>query len=334
MNGVNDSIMSHGNVAQRDIMSAADVLRMMSNPSIPPNRIIGFNQQNRQNFNQCNQMYPTRTSNNLMVMSQNSSSAQQAPMNYTGTQVMPADSTVTGHEDDPLTSFVETLVMNNKTGDDQVTSSIHNSNAMLNHNLIITQHNQMLSHNPVNTISNQMVNNHNQFRNQQNQPVSQIINQSSQLVNQSNQLMNQSSHFNNQNNEFDNQQHMNDNIGVNNQQMFNNGGGVPSFLEQRSQQTTRIPHPPNTDNEMYDFTLQWRNDHFGQKQSQQQQQHIEPDSTAGDIDDLMVTGFGALSTTSNLERPQSNMVINTMETLLSSFAEENKFFENQAYRYP
>ena len=92
---------------------------------------------------------------------------------------------------------------------------------------------------------------------------------------------------------------------------------VPSFL-----------HPSDSIGQN-NMTLQWRNNHFSPK-------HVEPDSTTDkDLEDLMIQGLGALTTEPIQNQNMSNMTINTMDTLMTSFAEENKYFENQAFqRFP
>lgn len=82
-----------------------------------------------------------------------------------------------------------------------------------------------------------------------------------------------------------------------------------------------IPHPPST------FTLHWQNSHFGEKSLTRM---MEADSTEDkDIEDIMINSMAALNTLPP-SRPQTNMAINRMDTLLCSFAEENKYFENTA----
>ena len=92
---------------------------------------------------------------------------------------------------------------------------------------------------------------------------------------------------------------------------------------------TNIPEPTIVENdENFDMTLQWRNSHFRQKS-------VEPDSTADkNIEDIMIQGLTGLTTEtceSRMSRPPTNMVLNTMDTLLTSFVEENKYFENQTF---
>ncbi|XP_066928292.1 zinc finger protein GLI3-like [Clytia hemisphaerica] len=140
--------------------------------------------------------------------------------------------------------------------------------------------------------------------------------------------------------------HMNNQTFNNNSNnMPTNNGGASNFV---------VPHPPamrrntvqqisqpcaiDTDNN-YDFTLQWRNEHFGARsqQNNQPQQVIEPDSTAidKDLESLMVNSMASLNTQQNA-RPKTNMAINRMDSLMNSYAEENKYFEyssNAVERY-
>ena len=131
-----------------------------------------------------------------------------------------------------------------------------------------------------------------------------------------------------------------------NNQNFNNNpannGGASNFVvphppaTPRNVQQSMMQHYNNTDNNNYDFTLQWRNEHFGaQSQNNQQQQPMEPDSTAidKDLESLMVNGMASLNTQQNT-RPKTNMAINRMDSLMNSYAEENKYFEfNAVDRY-
>lgn len=291
-----------------DVMSAANVLQMMSNQ---PQYTTHAKQPQQQQHLQ---------SRNLVVMQQGND-FQQPFSSCQQSQIMHAvvDSTVSKMEynetndDDPLTSFVESYNMSEQT------YPVSSSSSMINSNLILSQQNR-----PMN--ENDMLNSNQTFNQQSHQKM------------QVNQLMQPTQHFQQQRLQHQHRQSQNQrqqqltneqsNSRLSHLGTFNNNNN--SFLHP---QQLDVPYSQPVERGTYDLTLQWRDNHFRTK-------HVEADSTIDpSLEELMIQGLGELTTQTceeNMCRPQSNMVINTMDTLLSSFAEENKYFENQLPfgRYP
>ena len=105
--------------------------------------------------------------------------------------------------------------------------------------------------------------------------------------------------------------------------------------QQIAQQQQKNPSAAHQQNNNYDFTLQWTNEHFG---GEQNDQVMVPDSTGGienDFESMMVNGIASLNTQQQppQSRPKTNMAINRMDSLINSYAEENKYFEFNSERY-
>ena len=65
---------------------------------------------------------------------------------------------------------------------------------------------------------------------------------------------------------------------------------------------------------------------------------IRDSSTGGienDFESMMVNGIASLNTQQQppQSRPKTNMAINRMDSLINSYAEENKYFEFNSERY-
>ena len=306
---------------QPNMGSAANILQLLSNQS----------RLQQPKHDQMAQTFDTREriygQNNLVVLPRNNSGFQQqqpffqtkaVPQDFSmpaSSQVYPTsvpsqvihvapDSTMSDmthtesmqqSEEDPLSSFVENYRMPNENFN-EVTSSTPTVNQL----------NETRMHQSLNQTVNQNIHQNIML----NQP---MINQN-QVINQNQQRSNHNQILNQQNQRLN---HMPD---------FTNSS-IASFMHPHIPQ----PPPPVT-NQNFDMTLQWRNNHFVQKQ-------VEPDSTADKVlEDMMIqrlTGLTTETCESRMSRPPTNMVINTMDTLLTSFAEENKYFENQTFnRYP